>query len=164
MEVKIKKLHKDATIPKQATDLAGGWDVTTTEIERVGEDFVICKLGFALQIPKTHRLILVPRSSLTKTKWVLQNSPGLGDADYLQEYQYRFRALPEKIRLHGKDMYQLYEGKNWEEFELKYPPFPYVEGDRIGQIYLEEVIPMEFEEVEEFDFENNRGGYGSTGK
>lgn len=46
---------------------------------------------------------------------------------------------------------------------LTYPTFPYIEGDRIGQVYLEEVIPMEFEEVEEFDFENNRGGYGSTG-
>lgn len=158
MEVKIKKLHKDATIPKQATDLAGGWDVTATEIERVGEDFVICKLGFALQIPKTHRLILVPRSSLTKTKWVLQNSPGLGDADYLQEYQYRFRALPESVKLNTSPMTERSKGY------LKYPPFPYVEGDRIGQIYLEEVIPMEFEEVEEFDFENNRGGYGSTGK
>jgi len=158
MQVKIKKLHKDAVIPKQATDLAGGWDVTATEIERVGEDFVICKLGFALQIPKTHRLILVPRSSLTKTKWVLQNSPGLGDADYLQEYQYRFRALPESVKLNTNPMTERSKGY------LKYPPFPYFEGDRIGQVYLEEVIPMEFEEVEEFDFENNRGSYGSTGK
>lgn len=154
MKVKIKRLHENAVIPKQATELAGGWDVTVTEIEQIDKDLVICKLGFALQLPSNYRLILVPRSSLTKTKWVLQNSPGLGDADYLQEYQYRFRALPEDVNAVDR----------FGGIMLSYPQFPYVEGDRIGQIYLEEVIPMEFEEVEEFDFENNRGGYGSTNK
>jgi dUTP pyrophosphatase len=148
MQVKIKKLHPNATTPKRATELAGGWDVTATEIERVDDDLVICKLGFALQLPKNHRLILVPRSSITKTKWILQNSPGLGDEDFIQEYQFRFRALPQ---------YQ----KGTLLFE--YPRFPYEVGDRIGQVYLEEVIPMEFVEVEEFDFDNNRGAYGSTG-
>ncbi len=159
MKLKIKKIHPNATIPKQATELAGGWDVTVTEIEKVGDDLVICKLGFALQLPPNHRLILVPRSSITKTKWILQNTPGLGDADFLQEYQLRFRALPE----------------NWEDrivglscssslkTTLSYPQFPYEVGDRIGQVYLEEVIPIEFEEVEEFDFSNDRGGYGHTG-
>ena len=49
-------------------------------------------------------------------------------------------------------------------FGLVYPEFPFKVGDRIGQVYLEEVIPIEFEEVEEFDVINNRGSYGSTGK
>ena len=159
MKVKIKKIHPNATIPKQATELAGGWDVTATEIEQVGDDLVICKLGFALQLPKGYKLTLVPRSSITNTKWFIQNSPGLGDADFLREYQFRFRALPE----------------NWEDritglgcssslkTTLSYPQFPYEVGDRIGQVYLEEVIAIEFEEVEEFDFSNDRGGYGHTG-
>ena len=164
MKVKIKKLHKDATIPKQATEFAGGWDVTTTEIEQVGDDLVICKLGFALQLPEGYKLTLVPRSSLTKTKWILQNSPGLGDQDFLQEYQYRFRALPEKVRLYNIDISNIVNGRNYEDFKLSYPKFPYEVGDRIGQVYLEEVIPIEFEEVEEFDFSNSRGGYGSSGR
>lgn len=164
MQVKIKKLHKDAAIPKQATDLAGGWDVTATEIEQIEDDLIVCKLGFALQLPKNYRLILVPRSSLTKTKWILQNSPGLGDADFLQEYSFRFRSLPESVRIYSRDVSWLNEGRNYEDFKLKFSDFPYQVGDRIGQVYLEEVIPIEFEEVEEFDFENNRGGYGSTGK
>lgn len=151
MKVKIKKLHPNAKTPKQATLLAGGWDVTVTEIEQVLDDLVICKLGFALQLPKNYRLILVPRSSLTKTKWILQNSPGLGDADFLEGYSFRFRALPLGINHCG-------------DYSLIYPEFPYHLGDRIGQVYLEEVIPIEFEEVEDFDFSNNRGGYGSTGK
>jgi dUTP pyrophosphatase len=151
MLVKIKKLHPNAVIPKQATELAGGWDVTVTEIEKIDDDLVICKLGFALQLPKNHRLILVPRSSLTKTKWFIQNSPGLGDADFLQEYQLRFRSLP------------IMFGFNTGQPYVDYPEFPYKVGDRVGQVYLEEVIPMEFEEVEEFDVTNDRGGYGSTG-
>ena len=153
MQVKIKKFHKDAVLPKQATEFAGGWDVTVTEIEQVEDDLVICKLGFALQLPKGYKLTLVPRSSLTKTKWFIQNSPGLGDADFIQEYQLRFRALPEYI---FRDEYN--------RASLVYPIFPFKVGERIGQVYLEEVIPIEFEEVEEFDVVNSRGSYGSTGK
>jgi len=153
MKVKIKKLHSEAVIPKQATEFAGGWDVVVTEIIQESKDFVICKLGFSLELPKGYKLTLVPRSSLTKTKWVLQNSPGLGDADYTGEYQYRFRALPIGIGWNNK-----------AEYCLTYSKFPYSVGDRIGQVYLEEVIPIEFEEVEELSTtERNTGGFGSTG-
>ena len=165
MKVKIKKLHPNAVIPKQATELAGGWDVTCTEILQESSDFVICKLGFALQLPIGYRVILVPRSSFTKTKWVLQNTPGLGDADYLGEYQYRFRAIPIGIKEYNKTVYESF-GCSYDEkvIEFTYQKFPYNIGDRIGQIYLEEVIPLEFEEVEELsDTERGDGGYGSTG-
>lgn len=160
MIVKFKKLRENATIPQQATELAGGWDVTAANIEKVNDGYFICKLGFALQIPKGYKLTLVPRSSITKTSWVIQNSPGLGDADYLQEYQFRFRCIP-RFRNEG---YTLPNGNTGFKQTVFYEIFPFKEGDRIGQIYLEEVIPIEFEEVSEFDFTNNRGGYGSTGK
>ena len=160
MNIKIKKLHKDAKIPEKVSYLAGGWDVTCTEIQVVEEDFVICKLGFALEIPKGYRVILVPRSSFTKYKWILQNSPGLGDADYTGEYQYRFRALPIKVNIYN----YIEDGYDRQETQIKYDKFPYKVGDRIGQIYLEEVIEMEFEEVEELSTtERGEGGYGSTG-
>lgn len=150
LKIKLKKLHPNAIIPKQATEFAGGWDVTATEIIQEADDFVICKLGFALELPIGYKLTLVPRSSLTKTKWILQNSPGLGDADYTGEYQYRFRALP------------LIEDL-FVDYIIDYPEFPYKVGDRIGQVYLEEVIPMEFEEVDELsETERGEGGFGST--
>jgi dUTP pyrophosphatase len=148
IKIKIKKLNPNVIIPKQATELSGGWDVTVTEIIQESEDLVICKLGFALELPVGYKLTLVPRSSLTKTKWILQNSPGLGDADYTGEYQYRFRALPDSIVFNY----------------IMYPIFPYKVGDRIGQVYLEEVILMEFEEVKELDdTDRGTGGFGSTG-
>jgi dUTP pyrophosphatase len=148
IKIKFKRLHPDAQLPKQLTELSGGWDVTCTEIEQLSDDIVVCKLGFALQPPPGYRIVLVPRSSLTKTKWIMQNSPGTGDADYTGEYQYRFRAIP--IILYG---------------ELSYPKFPFNPGDRIGQIYLEEVIPIYFEETNEFEeTQRGDGGFGSTGK
>lgn len=151
MKLKFKRLHMNAEIPKQGTEFSGGWDVTSTNIEKEAEDFVVCKLGFALEIPNGYKLTLVPRSSLTKTKWILQNTPGLGDSDYRGEYQYRFRALP----LCGTLINNSFE----------YPEFPYKEGERIGQIYLEEVIPLEFEEVDELsDTSRGEGGFGSTNK
>jgi len=159
MKVKFKKINSNAVIPKRATEFAGGWDVVATEIIQQDIDFVICKLGFALQLPVGYKLTLVPRSSFTNYKWILQNSPGLGDQDYLGEYQYRFRALPidveEKIDGYGLTPY----------YKLIYPQFPYKVGDRIGQVYLEEVISIEFEEVEELSTTiRGDGGFGSTDK
>lgn len=148
MNVKIKKLHPNAVIPKRASELAGGWDVVATEIIQESDDFVICKLGFSLQPSPNCKITLVPRSSLTKTKWIVQNSPGLGDEDYRGEYQFRFRAIPEI---------------NVLKHSFWYPEFPYKVGDRIGQLYIEEVIPIEWEEVEELSTtERGEGGFGST--
>ena len=157
MQVKIKKFHKDAVTPKQATEFAGGWDVTVTEIKKVEDDLVICKLGFALQLPKGYKLTLVPRSSLTKTHWVLQNSPGLGDCDYRGEFQLRFRGIPIG--------YEKNPFKNMGETvsNLTYEQFPFKIGDRVGQAYLEEVIPMEFKVVDELsETKRGEGGFGST--
>jgi dUTP pyrophosphatase len=153
VKIKFKKFNKNAQFPKKATEFAGGWDVTVTEIIKEANDFVICKLGFGLQPPINYKVTLVPRSSLTKTKWILQNSPGLGDPDYLGEYQYRFRAIPDQIDV-----------RDWSS-DLIYEDFPFKLGDRIGQIYLEEIIPIEFEEVEELSTtERGVQGFGSSGK
>lgn len=166
MKVKIKKLHKDAVVPKQATELAGGWDVIATEIIQETNDFVICKLGCSLQPPDNYKITLVPRSSLTKTKWILQNSPGLGDPDYLGEYQYRFRALPIGVEINYLNINELngcFVGSD-QTVKLQYPKFPFNVGDRIGQIYLEEIIPIEFEEVDELlETKRGQGGFGHTG-
>lgn len=164
IKVKFKKLHPNTKLPERADELCGGWDVTCTEIIRESNDFVICKLGFALEIPAGYKVTLVPRSSFTKYKWILQNSPGLGDASYTGEYQYRFRALPNYIYLHRNDIAGVISSTNCRSFELEYPDFPYHVGERIGQIYLEEVIPIEFEEVEELsETIRGTGGFGSTG-
>lgn len=156
IEVKFKKLHELATIPKQAhPSLSGGWDVTATEIIQEHEDFVIVKLGFALEVPVGYKVTLVPRSSFTKTKWILQNSPGLGDCDYRGEYQYRFRALPYGVK-YISDL---------NSYALEYPEPPYKVGDTVGQIYIEEVIGTKFIVSDTLsDTDRGDGGFGSTTK
>lgn len=150
MEVKIQKLSERFSIPTQASLKAGGWDVVCTKIEKIEDNFVICWLGFALQPPDNYKITLVPRSSLTKTQWVIQNSPGLGDADFLGEFSLRFRCIPHIIKFNGRVVYE---------------PFPYKVGDRVGQMYIEEVIPIEFRLIEELDkTERGIGGFGSTGR
>lgn len=154
VEVKIQRRHELAQIPKQGSELAGGWDVVATEIIKESDEFVICKLGFSLQPPANYKVTLVPRSSLTSTKWIVQNSPGLGDPDYLGEYQYRFRCLPTGITTNAFGV-----------SKLTYDEFPFEAGDRIGQIYLEEIIPIKWTEVKYFEeTKRGEGGFGHTGK
>lgn len=151
MKVEFKKFNENAVIPTAATGGSGGWDVTVTEIEKVDDDFVICKLGFGLKIPFGYKVMIVPRSSLTKYAWVIPNSPGLIDSDYRDEIQVRFRAIPNSAqKMFGT--------------QISYPGFPYKVGDRIAQMYLQEVIQMDFLEVEELDKTTRDGGFGSTGK
>lgn len=161
MQVKFKKLHPDAVIPKKSTELAGGWDVFCTEIIKESDDLYICKLGISMQPENVnYKITLVPRSSLTKTYWILQNSPGLGDPDYTGEYSYRFRGLP--IGVKQKNKIELAGIEN--QYKLLYSKFPYNVGDRIGQIYLEEIIPIEFKEVDDLQQTlRGDGGFGSTG-
>ena len=48
---------------------------------------------------------------------------------------------------------------------LTYDDFPYNIGDRVGQMYLEKIIPIEFEEVNSLvETKRGSGGFGSTGK
>jgi dUTP pyrophosphatase len=168
MNIYFKKLHPNAVMPKQATLYAGGWDVTATEIERIGNDQVVCKLGFALQLPAGYRLMIQPRSSISKTKWVMQNSPGLGDPDYFGEYRIYFRALP-SLAVFYQDVNPSYPSLNFQVEKWKiigYEQFPYKAGDRIGQCYLEKIIDMRFWEVDELNQIGDRdaAGYGTTGK
>ena len=152
-KVEIFKLHPDAKLPERGSELAAGWDVTATQISVNGTQ-AICRLGFVMQIPEGYRVSIVPRSSLTKTNWVLQNSPGTVDADYRGEVQVRFRAIPEKIVI---------ATTNKELFEV--PSFPYEVGDRIAQIYLEKVIETEYVEIFQIgETARGEGGFGSTGK
>jgi dUTP pyrophosphatase len=162
-KIKFKKIHPLAQIPKKATELAGGWDVTVTELIKKSPNKIYCKLGFALKIPKGYRLNIVPRSSFTKYNWVMNNSPGLGDADYLDEYQIRFTAIPTGC---CSDKKVCASNVLETTSSLTYDGFPYNIGDRIGQIYLSKIEDINFTEVKEFEelISDRVGGFGSTGK
>lgn len=149
--INIVKLRDAAQIPTKGSIEAGGWDVYAAEIQKVYDDLYIVYLGLAMQPPKGFKITLVPRSSITKTRWYLPNSPGLGDADYMGEYQFRFRCVP---------TFKVLDGMVFPACD----DFPFKIGDRVGQMYLEEVIDINFNEVDKIEeTERGEGGFGSTG-
>jgi len=152
-KIKFKKHSDNAVVPFRTTDNAGGWDVVATNIVKVRDDLYICELGFSLEIPNGTKLTIVPRSSQTKLRWVMLNSPGLGDSDFRGMYQIRFTGIPSGV--------EIVAGKA----ELTYDEFPFKVGDRIGQVYLETVIPINFEITDDLSDTNRlNDGFGTSGK
>lgn len=167
MEVKIKKLHKDAVIPFKTYPSDFCYDVVAVSEEEVAPNVWKYGLGFALQIERPplsdydkFRVIMLrkgedeikkernsqsnlsidlrPRSSIYKTGMILSNCEGTIDENYTNEISAIFyHILPNMPR--------------------------YKVGDKIGQIKIGVTFPINFIEVEELD-KKDRGmnGYGST--
>lgn len=164
-DIKIKLLSETARLPIKAHPADACFDVFADRIEKIEDDFYVVYLGFALEIPENWKAVCVTRSSFTKTKWLVQNSPGQIDSSYRGELQYRFRAIPTKIDVH--QFVATYNGNRQERERLilKYDEFPFKIGDRVGQIYFEQVHEVNFITSLELSQTNrNDGGFGSTGK
>ncbi len=140
MKVKIKKLHKDAVIPKYAQDGDAGLDLTATSIVYDDHGNAVYGTGLAIEIPKDYVGYIFPRSSISKKTLALTNSVGVIDSNYRGEIMLKFKH-------HG-----LYR----DEYNI---------GDRIGQLIIMPIPSIELEEVEELsDTNRGTGGFGSTGK
>jgi len=145
LKIKFQKLTEDARMPYKGSEHAAAYDVYAHSITGANSKRYV-GLGFKTEIPKGYKGILVPRSNLTKYNWVLNNSFGIIDADYRGEWMAIFTAIPGK------------------EFADDYQDFPYGVGDRVAQIYFEEVLPVSFDVVPELEqSERGEGAFGSTG-
>ena len=144
------ELLNGGKMPERTTDKAACYDVFAREIEKIADDTYYVKLGFNATPDNNFKIVIVPRSSITKTNWILQNSPGQGDNDYHLEYQARFKAFP--------------NGYDKKTNKLTYPDFPYNVGERVAQMYISYVHDLHFNQVTEINKSTNRtGGFGSTG-
>jgi len=140
LQVKFKKLHADAKLPIKGSEHAACFDVYATSIEKSGPCKTTVGLGFATEIPTGWKGVIVPRSNLTKHHWTVVNSPGQIDSDYRGEWKVIFSSTRENVI------------------------FPYGVGERVAQIFFEQVNTVEFIEVDELDSSNRgEGGFGSTG-
>jgi len=150
MEIKFKRLHELAKIPELATVGSACADLYITEIETLINKVTV-KLGFATEIPIGFKCCIVPRSSFSHCGWVMANSPGQIDSDYRGEWMVKFEGIPYSTN------------KSYGFFTPA--PFPYKVGDRVAQVYLEEVKRLTFIEVDELsNTVRGSGGFGSTGK
>lgn len=156
--------HTHATyidVPKKQSSQAVGFDVMPNEIRYISENEVHVYTGWRMKPPKGFKIVLVPRSSITKTNWILQNTPGQGDPDFRGEFQFRFKALP--TGLNFKNIFtNIFRKKSNRKTVFKYDPFPF-KNIACGQIFLEKDFITELKIVKSLDkTERGEGGYGST--
>ncbi len=137
MEIKIKRLHPDAKIPKYSKVGDAGMDVYAVSKQRK-DKFIEYGTGLAVEIPKGFVCLVFPRSSLSNKDLVLANHVGVLDSGYRGELMLRFKKM-------GEEVYEV--------------------GDRIGQIIIIPYPNIEFKEVDELsETERGDGGFGSTGE
>ena len=143
IEVKVKKLHPNAIVPRYMTEHAAGMDLCTVADEPVvlapGERALL-PTGLAMEIPPGYEGQVRPRSGLALKKGIaLVNSPGTIDADYRGE-------IGIIIINHGNEAVEI------------------MPGDRVAQLIIAPVTRAALIEVDGLnDTARNSGGFGHTG-
>ena len=93
MEVKIKKTHKDAVIPRYAKAGDAGLDLTATSISYDEYGNICYGTGLAFEIPEGYVGLIFPRSSNCKKDIILTNCVGVIDSGYRGEVSFKFKGL-----------------------------------------------------------------------
>lgn len=143
IDLKIKKVHPDAVIPKYAHSTDACFDLTAVEINIVNEKgygYIEYDTGLQMAIPDNYVGLIFPRSSISNTGLLLSNAVGVIDPAYRGNIKARFKWI-----------------KDTEFYKV---------GDRCCQMMLIPRNPVNFEEFEG-DWESterNDGGFGSSGK
>ena len=144
MDIMVKRVREGAKLPTRATERAACYDLyawlendTLTIRPHTTQ---IVPTGLSMQLPNGTMVALFPRSGIsTKRGLRPANCVGVIDPDYRGEYLVALH--------HVTDFDQT----------IRF-------GERIAQIGLIPVIPMEFIEVADLDqTERGAGGFGSTG-
>lgn len=138
IELKFKKIHPKAVLPKAMTDGSAGFDLTATECIKMLDSYIY-RTGLCVEIPEGHVGLLFPRSSICTKNVRLSNSVGVIDSDYRGEIS-AVMDIINKIET------------------------PYMEGERVVQLVIVETPkfkPVLAEELSQT--KRGKGGYGSTG-
>lgn len=145
MEIKIKKLSPNATIPTQSHTGDAGYDLYACDIpggmvEIQPHKTIKISTGLAMSFPDGYAALLLPRSGVaTKRSLRPANTPGLIEGIY---------TGPWICAMHNDS----------EEVQTV------TEGERIAQVIFVPVLKALFTEVDELEeTERGTGGFGSTG-
>lgn len=138
VKVKVKKLTRNAVLPKRMHIGDAGFDITSTSC-RIDKDHHLAEVhgtGLAFEIPEGYAMFIFPRSSAFKNQALMSNCVGVIDSNYRGEVHVVFNK-----------------------------PTDYIVGDRIAQAVILPYPEVVYEEVDELS-DSNRGanGLGSTGK
>jgi len=145
MNIRIKKLNQNATIPTKGSDKAAGYDLYACMNHNGGivvKPHTTLKIntGLAMAIPDGYFGAIFARSGTAVKKGLRPaNCVGVVDSDYRGEVI---------VALHNDT------DKNQT----------FLNGDRIAQLVIMEHFPAEFIETDELDdTDRGEGGFGSTG-
>ncbi|MCB9483432.1 MAG: dUTP diphosphatase [Dehalococcoidia bacterium] len=140
IEIQFRRLSPRARIPARQTALASGFDLHAcidAPIE-VGTMPVRVPCGVAIAAPADADVQIRPRSGLS-AKGVMATL-GTIDADYRGELMVTLYCLPGAA------------------------PFTVMDGDRVAQLVVSRLAPVEWAEVADLgETERGAGGHGSTG-
>jgi dUTP pyrophosphatase len=138
LQVKIKRTHPNAKIPKYAKPGDAGLDVACIDVKET-YSYVEYNTGLCFEIPEGYVGLLFPRSSNTTKDLILGNSVGVIDSSYRGEVTFRYKRIGAMMSM-------------------------YSVGDRIGQIIILPYPQVQFNEVDSLtETERGTGGYGSSG-
>jgi dUTP pyrophosphatase len=144
MEIPVRVLHPDATLPLYAHEGDAGCDLVAVESCTIaaGGGRAMVPTGFAIAIPEGHGGFVLPRSGLAAKHGVTCiNAPGLIDSGYRGEVMIALVNLDPTL-----------------DYEVK-------KGDRIAQLVVLPVPPARFTTVEELPVaQRGVGGFGSSGR
>ena len=142
MQVKVKKLHPDAVIPRYSKAGDAAMDLTAISVDKDEYGNAVYGTGLAIEIPEGYVGLLFPRSSNSKTDLYLTNHVGVIDSGYRGEIMFKYRGvrglLDAKIYAKNERVGQL--------IILPYPQIELIESDILSET------------------ERGDGGFGSTGK
>lgn len=154
MNVKVKKLNENATIPKYATSGAACFDLHSAEDIDWNKVYVqgmylvtaIIPTGLAFEIPEGYRMDIYPRSGWGfKHNIQLANGTGKIDSDYRGEVM---------VKLIG-----FIPISDFQKFTIQIK-----KGIRFAQAEINPVIQASFSEVETLSStDRDSNGFGSTG-
>ena len=139
MEIKIKKINKNAKMSR-GSDQAAGYDLyAVTDAAINPHECVLVGTGLIMQIPEGYFGGIYARSGLASKQGLRPaNCVGVVDSDYRGEVKVALRNDTNEVRSVSA-------------------------GERIAQIIIQPYLNVTFVEGEPNDTERGAGGFGSTG-
>lgn len=142
LNLKVKKINKEAIIPKYAKKGDTGLDIySVNEVTLYPGERALIKTGIAIELPPNTEAQIRPKSGLAlKHGLTVLNTPGSVDNGYRGE-------VGVIIINHGQN------------------PYTIEKGDKIAQLVIKPTLTVEIMEVDDLsDTERGDTGYGSSGR
>jgi dUTP pyrophosphatase len=140
-EIKIKKTHPNAVIPKYGRSGDGAFDLTAVSHE-FKDGRHVYDIGLAFEIPHGFVGLVFPRSSICKYDLRLTNSVGIIDSNFRGNVKVIFE----------NDGFPIELGKTYKV------------GDRVAQMMILPYPEISFIQVEQLSNTNRgTGAFGSSG-